>query len=153
MGLSGQSGCHRVQKIYPKSWIVPLLTKLFERTRCTLGRSCNAERLFGHQEVERTHHQFPSLSPPKPVKRKPRPDDWVWSWGIFTRRRNQQSTAKRPAGVQGTYDLELVEITIQMIPQRLSTPGFRNWKKQLHSERLIKNTHQYTNRKYYLLTG
>lgn len=147
MGLSGQSGCHREKKINPKSWTVPLLTKLFERTGCTLGRRCSEWRLFGHQEVEGTH-QFPSLFSPKPVKRKPRPENRVWSWGTFTSRRNQWSPAKSPAG--GIYDHELVEKTIQIIPHRFSIPGFRNWRKQLHSECLIKNPHQYTNRKYYL---
>lgn len=62
-------------------------------------------------------------------------------------------TAKRPAGVWGAHDLELVEITIQINPHIFYIQGFRNRRKQLHSEKLIKNPSQYTNRKYYLLTG
>lgn len=152
MGLGDQPGCHRVQKINPKSCTVPLLTKLFERTKWTLGRCCSAWRLFEHQEVERTH-PFPSLS------------HQSQSRGSHAQRTECGPEASSPGGeineVQQKGQQEFREYMILSCWRKLykwfltdySIPGFRDWRKQLHSERFIKNPHLYTNKKYYLLTG
>lgn len=141
------------QAINPKSCVVSLPAKLFDRRRCLLRRHCSEWRLFGRQDMEKTQ-KFHSLFPQSQ------------SGGSHAQRSEQGSGASSPETeineVQHKAQQEFRECTVSL-PLEWSLadgenytydsspifiPSFRNQRKQVHLERFIKNTHHCTNRKY-----
>lgn len=145
MGLSGQSGCHKVQKIIQN----PELFHCSQNSLREWGALCRDAAVHGGSwdiMKWREHTNFPHFHS-KRSQEEPTPKESSVVLRHLHQEEKSRKYSKRPAGVWGTHDLELVEITIQMNPHIFYIQCFRKRRKQLHSERLIKNPNQYTNRK------
>lgn len=143
MDLGGQSGRHRVEQI--KQSCIVWENKEHAREVLQGMGALWPSSYRGSTEISLTF-------PPKPVKREPCSEKWARSWSIFTGKKNnevQQKAHQELRNVLQAWPLADGENYIYDSSQ-IFMPSFRNQMTQVHAKWFVKNTHHYTNRKYYL---